>query len=60
MRLIFSGDFYPSKKMINRYLLGEPIFDKQIIELFKNSDYCFINLESPILINPKELKKNFI
>ena len=58
MKLTFVGDFYPSKRIINNYFEKKFILDKLLINLFKDSDYSFLNLESPILNNPRNLKKN--
>ncbi|MFW5803596.1 MAG: CapA family protein [bacterium] len=43
-RLIFSGDFCITNKYLNNNL-----FDKNIIEIFKQSDLNIINLECPVV-----------
>lgn len=41
-KIIFGGDFY---------LSGEYFISNDIVDIFNSADYCFLNLEAPILEN---------
>lgn len=58
MKITFCGDFYPSINMINNHIQNNKLFDDQIIKLFKNSHYSFVNLEAPFSYLNNNFKKN--
>ena len=58
MKITFCGDFYPSINMINNHIQNKKLFDHQIINLFKNSHYSFVNLEAPFSYLNNNFKKN--
>jgi poly-gamma-glutamate synthesis protein (capsule biosynthesis protein) len=51
MKLLIAGDFFITPKH-----LGQDFFQKDLINIFKNSNLNIINLESPIIENNEMLK----
>ena len=55
MKILFGGDYYPSKEKIDH--LNKNIVDDTLAKFIKDHTYFFVNLEAPIFAKSKKYKK---